>query len=69
MISLEVLVNKTFLTDTILNKRKGSKYNRTETQWNKIPTHHGTTCTFKNTPDRSINANNLCTKNIILTIL
>jgi len=49
-----------------LNKRKVSKWNRTEVQWNKIPMHQDITCTFKNIPDLSINANKSFTKNIIL---
>ena len=49
-----------------MNKRKVSKWNRTEVQWNKIPMHQDITCTFKNIPDLSINANKSFTKNIIL---
>ena len=35
-------------------------------QWSKIPVHQDITCTFKNIPDLSINANKSFTKNIIL---
>lgn len=35
-------------------------------QWNKIPVHRDTECTFKNIPDLSINAKKSFTKNIIL---